>query len=289
MTFDQFITTWNGRGIDFDGYYGDQCMDLMHQYCVEVLGLSDSRILAAPTAKDVWLTSVFGKEKFEAISNTPTGVPQKGDIILWGTGIGPAGHVAIFIEGDANKFKSFDQNFPTGSKCHIQDHTYIGVLGWLRYKGTTDITYKGYDLTNRDSMKIAVDILVKVLAGEFVNKLEYDKLKIELEKAKETNNNLNQQITDRKNDIITLNGRISTLETQVLDLTQRSDILDAQAKRIPDLEKQVNEYEAHREGCSETTKTYNRTVAQLRSDNEYLKKHLLRSLLKIIIKKLGLN
>ena len=136
MTFQDFINKWNGKGIDFDGYYGDQCMDLMHQYCVEVLGLVDGRILAAPSAKDVYLNfnNVLGHENFDKIDNTPTGVPQNGDIMFWGTGIGPYGHVAVFVEGDSNKFRSFDQNFPTDSKCHIQEHTYKGVLGWLRGK-----------------------------------------------------------------------------------------------------------------------------------------------------------
>ena len=126
MTFQDFINKWNGKGIDFDGYYGDQCMDLMHQYCVEVLGLVDGRILAAPSAKDVYLNfnNVLGHENFDKIDNTPTGVPQNGDIMFWGTGIGPYGHVAVFVEGDSNKFRSFDQNFPTDSKCHIQEHTY---------------------------------------------------------------------------------------------------------------------------------------------------------------------
>lgn len=136
MTFQEFINKWNNKGIDFDGAYGDQCMDLMHQYIVEVIGLADGRILAAPAAKDVYLNfaNIIGNEHFEQIANTPQGVPQNGDIVLWGTGIGPYGHVAIFIEGDQNKFRSFDQNFPTNSKCHVQEHTYKGVLGWLHPK-----------------------------------------------------------------------------------------------------------------------------------------------------------
>lgn len=136
ISFDQFISKWNGKGIDFDGAYGYQCMDLMHQYIVEVLGLSDPRILAAPAAKDVYLRfpNVFGSAYFHKIDNTPTGIPEKGDIMFWGTGLGPYGHVSIYTGGDVMKFKSFDQNFPLGSKCHTQDHNYRGVLGWLRFK-----------------------------------------------------------------------------------------------------------------------------------------------------------
>lgn len=138
MTFDQFITKYNGKGIDFDGYYGFQCMDLMHQYIKDVLGQADPNILRSPTANLVYknFPNVGGSSLFAKINNTPTGVPQKGDILFWGTGLGPAGHVAIYISGDVNKFKSFDQNFPVGSLSHTQAHDYKAMLGWLRYKNS---------------------------------------------------------------------------------------------------------------------------------------------------------
>jgi len=50
-----------------------------------------------------------------------------------------------------------------------------------------DNMYKGYDLTNRESMKVAIDVLVRVQAGEFVDKTTYiadtNLLKKELEEA----------------------------------------------------------------------------------------------------------
>ena len=137
MTFENFVAKWDNKPIDFDGIYPNQCMDLMHQYLVEVLGLTDGAILAQPDAKSVYLNfdSVKGHELFDKIANTPTGVPDKGDIIFWGTGIGQYGHVAIMVQGDSNSFRSFDQNFPVGSVCHVQNHPdYVGVLGWLRLK-----------------------------------------------------------------------------------------------------------------------------------------------------------
>lgn len=149
MTFDEFIKKYDQKGIDFDGAYGDQCMDLMHQYIYEVLGLTDRRVLAAPAAKDVYLNfeSLVGHESFLKIPNTAGSIPQKGDIVLWGEGIGPYGHVAVYVDGDASKFVSFDQNYPTGSLCHKQNHNYHAVLGWLRSKNQTaesedDITKK---------------------------------------------------------------------------------------------------------------------------------------------------
>lgn len=45
--------------------------------------------------------------------------------------------------------------------------------------GGSVTNYKGYDLDNKDSMKVAVDILVRVQAGEFVDKPKYDALEKE--------------------------------------------------------------------------------------------------------------
>lgn len=136
MSFTEFINQWTGKGIDFDGAYGFQCMDLMHQYCRDVWGITDPAVLAAPSAKDVYLDfpNIHGAELFDKFDNTPLGVPQNGDIVFWGTDVGPYGHVAVFVNGDVNSFHSFDQNWPTGSLPHLQYHTYNGLLGWLRKK-----------------------------------------------------------------------------------------------------------------------------------------------------------
>jgi len=128
MTLDDFIKKYDGKGIDFDGKFSTQCVDLYRQYVKEVLGFPQSPPVEG--AKDIWDT--YLPEYYKRIENTPYGVPEKGDIVIWGTKIGKYGHVAIFLEGDAKKFKSFDQNYPTGTLCHIQEHTYTGVLGWLR-------------------------------------------------------------------------------------------------------------------------------------------------------------
>jgi hypothetical protein len=124
MTFDEFINKQTGKPVDFDGVYPNQCMDLMHQYVYDVLGLTDTRLLAHPSAYQVF-TDFTETDYFEKIANTPTSVPQKGDIVLFNkTSSNPFGHVCIFVDGDANKFNSFDANFPTGSLPHIQNHSY---------------------------------------------------------------------------------------------------------------------------------------------------------------------
>lgn len=131
MTFDEFIKKYTGRETDFDGAFGSQCVDLYRFYVRDVLELPQSPPI--PGAADIWNT--IDTDLFEKISNTPSGVPEKGHIVVWNKKAGGGfGHVAIFIEGDINKFKSFDVNWPVGSLAHIQDHTYKNVIGWFRPK-----------------------------------------------------------------------------------------------------------------------------------------------------------
>src|SRR3990167_3818236 len=130
MSFEDFIAKYNGKGIDFDGAYGFQCMDLAHRYAIDVVGKD---IPAVPAAKDEWNKTISGYDK---IKNTPDGLPQKGDIVIWGTDIGAYGHIAVFLEGNLTTFTSFDQNWPVGSLCHKQSHNYKGVLGWFHPQTT---------------------------------------------------------------------------------------------------------------------------------------------------------
>ncbi len=134
ISFPDFITKWTGRGIDYDGVFGDQCVDLMNQYCLEVLGITNPiQTLPGGTAYQIYQNAI-STSQFDKIPNGPTKVPTTGDIIFWDTRLGPAGHVGIFISGDVYNIVSFDQNFPTGSLCHKQYHSYYGCAGWLHPK-----------------------------------------------------------------------------------------------------------------------------------------------------------
>lgn len=131
MTTQQFIEAWNGKYCEVAGSADakNQCVDLANQYIKDVLGLP---IIEWTNAKD--FPSKAG-DLYEYIKNTPSGVPKEGDLVIWG---GTYGHIAIFVEGNADSFRSFDQNYPTGSPCHIQNHNYNNVLGWLHPKHTVN-------------------------------------------------------------------------------------------------------------------------------------------------------
>lgn len=129
MTLDEFVSFWDGKPCEIAGLNAkDQCVDLANQYIQDVLG---HPIIIGTNAKDF---PTKDTTNYEYILNTPTGVPEKGDLVIWD---GVYGHIAIFIQGDANSFRSFDQNWPTGSKCHVQNHaSYLHVKGWMHPKSS---------------------------------------------------------------------------------------------------------------------------------------------------------
>jgi hypothetical protein len=144
MSIGQFVKKYNGKYLEYNNdAYKNQCKDLFSAYNKEVVG-NDKYIYG--DAKD--LLNNAPKEYYDK-----AGTPQKGDAVIWGTGIGKYGHVAIFIEGNKNGFTSFDQNFPIDSPCHLQNHNYKNIIGYLRPK----LTNNEIDMTIEELKKIFVE------------------------------------------------------------------------------------------------------------------------------------
>lgn len=147
MNYQEFINTYNGKSIDYDGVAGVQCVDLAKMYLNKVFGLNPG---AWGNAKDYYLNynNLPLKNAFNRIANTPTFVPQKGDIVVWGAGLGNTyGHIAIATgEGNTHQFSSYDLNW--GSKYVRKiTHGYKGFLGVLRAKDQSrieGITYQSH-------------------------------------------------------------------------------------------------------------------------------------------------
>ena len=141
MTFDEFIIKWLGKKADFDGAYQGQCVDLFRFYVQDVLQFPQPKGVSG--AADFWTnypTDLNLNQYYEKIANTPDGVPQKGDVMIWNKNTGGGfGHISIFIEGTVSQFVSFDQNWPALSVCTKTTHNYTNVYGWLRPKKTTTI------------------------------------------------------------------------------------------------------------------------------------------------------
>lgn len=135
MIIDDFFLRWNNRKLDTDGFPKKQpyqCVDVTNQYNKDVIKGSPW----TGNAIDRW--SNFDPNFYVKIPRTVFQLPQRGDIVVWGTGIGPEGHIAV-ATGQSNplSFVSFDQNFPLLSPCHFQKHNYQSVLGYLRPNALT--------------------------------------------------------------------------------------------------------------------------------------------------------
>jgi len=146
MTLQQFVDKYLGKKIDFDGAYGGQCVDLFRQYNKDVLGIVQPKgVIGAKEFYTNFDKDPVLKANFTKIANTPTGVPEAGDVVIWDKWSGNEfGHVAIFLNGDENKFTSLDQNFPTLNKVTKTEHNYTNpkVLGWLRPSGVEKLPLK---------------------------------------------------------------------------------------------------------------------------------------------------
>ena len=246
MTYNEFLDKYNGRYVDFDGAWGPQCVDLVRQYILEVLNFPSSSIKPVVGAKDMYLkySTLVDSSLYARIENTPTAIPLSGDIILWGNG--EFGHVATFIEGDVASFRSFDQNFPVGSPCHVQSHTYTNVLGWLRPKTLpvqdelqTCINDRNahWDKLIKISDKLGVPVQLDLILGEIDKLIRYEDIIRDKERELETKQgevvelNTKINVLEKENDQLTVNIQTALAESEAMKKT-----VEEQSKRLVDLQ-----------------------------------------------------
>jgi len=150
MTPEEFFLKYNGIGLDFDGAYGFQCVDVFKAFNKEVVAAPN----VSGNAIDYW--SNFPTNFYDKIEYSVSKIPEEGDVMIWGTGLGQYGHIAICFKGDMSHFISFDQNYPIGSLCHFQNHNYNNLLGWLRPKNLPKPEPKITDQTKIDLGELGV-------------------------------------------------------------------------------------------------------------------------------------
>ena len=110
MTLLEFVNRNCGKKVDFDGYYGAQCVDLFRQYCRDVLDVPHTG--AVEGAKDLveryWSLPV---ERKHFVLCKDAASAKSGDVVVWGaTDKNRYGHVAIAVAEDENVLLVFEQD-----------------------------------------------------------------------------------------------------------------------------------------------------------------------------------
>ena len=222
MTLNEFITKYKGKGIDFDGYYGFQCVDLYRQYVQDVLQIPQSPSVNG--AKDIW--DNYLKDYFDSIPNTPEGVPQKGDIMVWGSKYGKYGHVAVVTSATTSYFNAFSQNDPIGSLPAIKKYTSWGsVLGWLHPKEKEENNEQALKDKISD-LETKVESLNRAVAEK---SLEVNNLRTELETQERDNVDLSKQLNEARNQRDQAVAEKGLFETEVKKL---EEMVDKKDKRV---------------------------------------------------------
>ena len=228
MTFNAFIIKWQGKYCEVAGSANAkwQCVDAANLYIRDVLLLP---IIEWTNAVD--FPSKAG-DKYEYIVNSPLNIPKEGDLIIWKP---TPGHIAIFIEGSVDSFKSFDQNFPIGSPCHIQNHNYTNVTGWLRVKAPSSNTSELEKCATArnshwdDLQTIKGDLSV---VGEYSLELIRKRIQSLQEAEREYGTKEKQlqeaqtQITDLKTEVTRLQETNTTQATEASILTEKATDLE---------------------------------------------------------------
>ena len=157
MNLDEFINKYKGSKIEYDNVSPYQCVDLVKMYAKKVLGLDFG---AFGNAKDYYYNFEAIKtlkDNFTKIKNTPTFIPQKGDIVIWGNG--KYGHIAVATgEGTTRWFKSFDQNYGIDKRCRIVKHDYKNFLGVLRPNNQIAINGSKYQAGDNVEIRVPIQI-----------------------------------------------------------------------------------------------------------------------------------
>jgi len=221
MTLQEFIDKWLGKKCDFDGFYGGQCVDLYRMYVKEVLDFPQSPGVGG--AAEIWDSA--DPDLYDFITNSPTAVPNYGDIVIWNRKAGGGfGHVDIFLSGDANTFLGLDQNWPTLSVVTKTQHNYTNVIGWLRPKKKAD----------------PLDPRIAELQKEIDDKnVQIGNLQGQANELVKQNADLSSKLGTSMGEIKALTGVVES-KTQAIELLSREDVV--QLETLKRAETKAEEY-----------------------------------------------
>lgn len=200
MRFEEFLEKVKAMGgVDTDGYYGKQCMDLYNYYCNNVLGIQN---VGAECAKNI-LKNQNILNAVEVIENYPEFIVQKGDIVVF-RNIGQYGHVAICLgPADLMGFKCIEQNWSNTRRLEEIWHDYLyGNPVFLRPK-------------NQENIKEEFHPYNVIITADVLNVREGSGLDCRIKRYTELTPNAQEQIKEKCG--YCANGLVKNCEATILE------------------------------------------------------------------------
>jgi len=148
MTLSDFVTTYTGKPVDFDGFSSFQCVDLTKAYLFRLFGIPNA---SRGYAVDWWHKT--GADILTKFDRLKMQTPAPGDIVvLNGLVADKAGHIVIALSSPHNGlFSAFEQNGSSGNGRGLAGDAprtrqipVTRILGILRPRTTSDPTFKQY-------------------------------------------------------------------------------------------------------------------------------------------------
>lgn len=164
MTLDKFLTIYKiGMSYDYanTGYKGE-CVSLVKCYIRDVLGVTPQAI---GDAKDYWLkrNGSYIANNFTAIANTPTFIPQCGDLFVRTSGT--YGHIGIVLEATVDYFYTIEQNYNGCRVVKNIKHTNWKNINFLRPKNQKNIGASIPEFEIAKTYTLTTNVKVRTGAG----------------------------------------------------------------------------------------------------------------------------
>ncbi|RWZ80805.1 N-acetylmuramoyl-L-alanine amidase [Staphylococcus saprophyticus] len=168
-----YMSKLKGKWWDFDLVFGAQCVDSVNFYWNYLTGGR----LAGYYAKDIPFENNFDGLA-TVYKNTPSFLPQKGDICVLHSGYGGgAGHVFIVWSANLNSLVGLDQNWYGGAQnnppevAQLITHTYDNPMYFIRphYKAKTSVVSKAKAKVSKPSTSKAKGKKILISSGHGYN------------------------------------------------------------------------------------------------------------------------
>jgi predicted RNase H-like nuclease (RuvC/YqgF family) len=234
MNLDEFKNKWLGKPADFDGAYGNQCVDLYRFYVHEVLGFPQSPGVGG--AAEIWDSA--DPKYYDFITNNPKDTdqfPTPGDIVIWNRKMGSgAGHVAIVLGGTTGSTLHVLETDGTTGTGLVQEklRPYTNVIGWLHPK-------ESMGTINLETTKFEELVKKSTQWDKTVNYLKpgSDPTFTSFEDLQTIVAGLKSRATDSENKLTQCQAELKNREEQVSRL--KEEIAAGESMRI-DLQNQLN-------------------------------------------------